>query len=413
MVSGHLHEKNGRYHIILNLVDEQGNRKPKWIATGLTIKGNKKKAEEMLRQERKSHVNIVPVIQDCDVLFADYIESVWLPSKQRIEKSTLAEYKHEVNAIANYFRQQHITLGGISVRHIEDFYDELRKTLSECTVHKYHTKIYSALKQAAKKGIIPGNPAANVDKPKPDQYHASFYNTDEMSKVLEAVKGTKLELAVMLGFYGFRRSEVVGLRWESVDFEQNSISINFTVTQYTLDGKRQIEAKPRTKNKSSRRTLPMIPVLSDKLSAMWKEREEWRRLCGKSYNKEYLDFVYVDEMGDRIKPDYITQAFDKMLKKHNLRKVRYHDLRHSCASLLLVNGVSMKEIQDWLGHSTFKITADTYAHLEYESKLSSANALNVGTAFGRLTQGTEVTVKSINTIKPANDCAATCAENPA
>jgi integrase len=254
------------------------------------------------------------------------------------------------------------------------------------------------LKQAARKGIIRANPAANVEKPKPEQFNASFYNTDEMFQVLDVVKDTNLELAVMLGFYGLRRSEVVGLKWEAVDFEQNAISIKFTVTQYSLNGKRQTEAKPRTKNKSSRRTLPMIPALSDKLLAMREERDEWRRLCGKSYNNEYLDFVYVDEMGDRIKPDYITQAFERTLQKHGLRKVRFHDLRHSCASLLLANGVSMKEIQDWLGHSTFKTTADTYAHLAFDSKLSSANALNVGTAFGRLALNSPVIVEPMATV---------------
>ena len=386
MVAGHLQERNGVYQIVLNLVDGQGKRRPKWISTGLTLKGNKKKAEEMLMDARKAHTNEVIAPIESDMLFSDYIENTWLPSKQRLEKSTLAEYTHEVEVIAAYFRKQQITLGGISVKYIEDFYDELRKTLSECTIQKYHTKIHSALKQAAKKGIIPANPAANVDKPKPEQYNASFYTSDEMFHVLDAVKGTKLELAVMLGFYGLRRSEVVGLKWDAVDFEQDAISIKFTVTQYSLNGKRHIDAKPRTKNKSSRRTLPMIPALSEKLLSIREEREEWRRLCGKSYNNDYLDFVYVDEMGDRIKPDYITQAFEKVLKKHNLRKVRYHDLRHSCASLLLANGVSMKEIQDWLGHSTFKTTADTYAHLAFDSKLSSANALNVGTAFGKFSQ---------------------------
>ena len=103
-------------------------------------------------------------------------------------------------------------------------------------------------------------------------------------------------------------------------------------------------------------------------------------------------------MGDRIKPDYITSAFEKALKKHGIRKVRFHDLRHSCASLLLANGVSMKEIQDWLGHSTFKTTADTYAHLAFDSKLSSANALNVGTAFGRVALNAPVEVAQMATV---------------
>ena len=194
-------------------------------------------------------------------------------------------------------------------------------------------------------------------------------------------------MAVMLGFYGLRRSEVVGLRWDSVDFEQNTITIQYTVTQYSLDGKRYIAEKPRTKNESSRRTLPMIPALREKLIAMQNEREEYRKLCRKSYNNDYLDFVYVDEVGERIRPDYITATFRNLLKKHNLRKVRYHDLRHSCASLLLANNISMKEIQDWLGHSTFKTTADIYAHLSFDSKISSANALAGGTAFAMLGDG--------------------------
>ena len=73
----------------------------------------------------------------------------------------------------------------------------------------------------------------------------------------------------------------------------------------------------------------MIPALSEKLLRMKTEQEEYRRLCGKSYNKEYLDFVYVDEMGDRVKPDYISTAFQAVLKKRDLKRVRFHDLRHS------------------------------------------------------------------------------------
>ncbi len=388
MVSGHLTEKNGNYYIILNLTDGNGKRKPKWISTGLPVKGNKKKAEAMLMDARKAHSNEIAPKNDSDMLFADYIERVWLPSKTKIEKSTYAGYVHEVSVIADYFRKQKITLGGMTIKVIEDFYDELRKSLSECTVQKYHTKVHSALKLAAKKEIIPANPAANVEKPKPEVFNASFYSTDEMFTALEAVKGTKIELAVMLGFYGLRRSEVVGLRWDAVDFEHNTITIKFTVTRYSLDGKRCTDAKPRTKNKSSRRTLPMIPALREKLLSMRDEQAEWRRLCRRSYNTEYLDFVCVDEMGDLINPDYITHAFDRVLKKNGLRDIRFHDLRHSCASLLLANGVSMKEIQDWLGHSTFKTTADIYAHLAFDSKMSSAQALSQGTAFAMLNQGT-------------------------
>ena len=86
----------------------------------------------------------------------------------------------------------------------------------------------------------------------------------------------------------------------------------------------------------------------------------------------------MDEMGTRISPHYLTAAFPKLLDKNELRRIRYHDLRHSCASLLLANGVPMKQIQEWLGHSDFSTTANVYAHLDYNSKLSSADAMAKG-----------------------------------
>lgn len=90
------------------------------------------------------------------------------------------------------------------------------------------------------------------------------------------------------------------------------------------------------------------------------------------------NYICVDEMGTLISPDYLTASFPKLLKKNNLRHIRYHDLRHSCASLLLANGVPMKQIQEWLGHSDIATTSNVYAHLDYNSKLVSADAMMNG-----------------------------------
>lgn len=107
-----------------------------------------------------------------------------------------------------------------------------------------------------------------------------------------------------------------------------------------------------------------------------KEAQELnKKICGNCYNYEYDGFVFVDEMGERMRAQYLTCAFPKFLKSHGLRRMRFHDLRHSCASLLLANGVPLKQIQDWLGHSDFSTTANIYAHLDYSSKLSSAQAM--------------------------------------
>jgi integrase len=179
-------------------------------------------------------------------------------------------------------------------------------------------------------------------------------------------------------FYGLRRSEIGGLRWDSIDFINNTLTVKHTVTSANIDGKLTIISKDRAKNKSSLRSLPLVPMFKEFLLELKNRQEHYKTLCKKSYCKEYLDYIYVDEIGERIKPDYITSAFPVLLEKKGMRKIRFHDLRHSCASLLLANGVSMKQIQEWLGHSTFATTADCYSHMEFNSKVSAANALVQG-----------------------------------
>ena len=374
MVAGHLHEKNGYYYIILNLTDSAGKRKPKWISTGLTIKGNKKRAEQMLMEERRKYANAKT---GDDVLFADFMEQ-WL----EIVKSTvsLPTYSSYVNAvksiIAPYFRKKKILLRDLQAHDIQMFYQEQLQRVKASSVIHYHANIHKALKYAVKNDMIPSNPADKVERPKQDKFYGNFYDRDELNKLFEAVTGTKLELPVLLGaFYGLRRSEIVGLKWSAIDFEQNTITISHTVTSCNLDGKCVIVAKDTTKTKSSRRTLPLVPYFHEKLLAVKAQQERNQKLCGRSYNREFLEYICVDDIGDRFKPNYITSQFPKLLERNGFRKIRFHDLRHSCASLLLASGVPMKHIQEWLGHSDFSTTANIYAHLDYSSKLTSASAM--------------------------------------
>ena len=111
------------------------------------------------------------------------------------------------------------------------------------------------------------------------------------------------------------------------------------------------------------------------------EQELNKQICGNCYNHEYDGFVFVDELGERMRANYLTSAFPKFLESHGLRRMRFHDLRHRCASLLLANGVPLKHIQEWLGHSDFTTTANIYAHLDYSSKLTSADAMLNGLGF--------------------------------
>ena len=123
------------------------------------------------------------------------------------------------------------------------------------------------------------------------------------------------------------------------------------------------------------RTLPLVEPFEKILLEMKAEQELNQELCGNCYCQDYLGYIYVNEIGELIKPGYLTAHFPMVLKKHNMPRIRFHNLRHSCTSLLFAQGVSLKEIQAWLGHSTIGTTANIYTHLDENSKINSANAI--------------------------------------
>ena len=276
--------------------------------------------------------------------------------------------------MTDYFQsRKDITLQTIKPKHIQDFYQYLLdKGLSGNTVKHYHANIRKALQYAMKTDIIPTNPADKVDLPKIEEYNPNFYTSDEVKTLLNEVIGTKLEIPVMIDcFYGFRRGEVIGLKWSAIDFEKDTITINHTITQ--SNGKLIIRDK--TKTKSSKRTLPLEPIVKSFLLELKEEQEKNKELCGNSYNQEYLEYICVDNCGNLIRPDYVTETFLKLLKKKNLKQIRFHDLRHTCASILLKNGANMKEIQAWLGHSNYNTTANLYAHLYTSSVCNTGKVI--------------------------------------
>lgn len=378
MVAGHLREKNGYYQMILSYKDIYGNRMTKSISTGLMIKGNKKRAETMLLAARKSYENGAP-IEKSELLFSDFLLG-WLEMmKNSIELTTYASYALMIeNRIAPYFEERKIKLIDLTPKEIQDYYQHslnIEKVSANTVIHR-HANIRKALQYAFKTGLIALNPADRVERPRKRKYTASIYTEKELDTLFKLVKGRMIELAVILGaFYGLRRSEVVGLKWDAVDFEKKTLTIKHTVTEVTLNGKNTVVEKDRTKTKSSYRSLPLVEPFEKLLKRMILNQQRNRMVCGNAYCKKYLDYIYVNELGERIKPGYITQNFAITLKNNDLKKIRFHDLRHSCASLLYANGVSLKEIQEWLGHSDISTTSNIYTHLDFQSKIASANAI--------------------------------------
>lgn len=380
MVKGSVQTKNGCYYTVIYYYDSQGKRKQKWQNTGLSIRGNKRKAQELLK-ERIGELEMTLEREETqipDMPFSQFMSNWLAMIKPTVLITTYGSYQYFIEKRINpYFDEKNITLQKIKTADIQEYYNTmLSKGTKWNSVAKHHAVIRKALDYAVKMDYILVNPAAKIETPKRQKFIAEHYNRDELQQLFEAVKGDLLEVPVILSaFYGLRRSEALGLKCSAIDFEQKTLCIKHTVCRISVDGKDVIVCKDTTKNKTSLRTLPLIPDVEKLLLKTKKQQESNRRKCRKAYNKEFLDYVCVDDMGNLLRPDYLSQHLQTVLKRNNLKHIRYHDLRHSCASLLLANGVSLKEIQDWLGHSDFSTTANIYSHLEYGAKVKSANKI--------------------------------------
>ena len=225
--------------------------------------------------------------------------------------------------------------------HILDFYNWLySQGLKGNTVVKYHANIRKALDYAVQTDLIQCNPAIKVGRPQQEQFIADYYNQEELNNLFKVVKDTPLELIVYLtAFYGLRRSEVLGIRWSAIDFENKTITINHKVVTVTneneeIQTKTKMITKSKTKNKSSYRTFPLFKKIENLLLYTKKMQEYYASIFKDSYNIQYKDFVCLDELGNLRKHDYVSHKFKQILRNNDLREIRFHDLRHSCATLL-------------------------------------------------------------------------------
>ena len=373
MVAGHMTKKNGYWYLILMVRDETGQLKQKWISTHLRVEGNKKKAEEMLLAARREYTNLAEMQKRSnDILVSNYL-TTWVNScRGKVSDGTYEEYRNCINnRIAPYFEDRNILLLELKSTDILDYYNSLyAKGLTGNTVLHYHVLLRKALREANMRGLIPNDPTDLVPRPKKEQSAADCYSPEECRKLLDVLCGDPLKIPITLAIlYGLRRSEVLGLQWKAIDFQRNTITISHSVTSATIDGKRQIIAKDKLKRKSSFRTLPLMPQVAAIL-----QNAAIRRYGTQPPPNE--DYICVNETGQLFTPDYLSEHFKTILAKNNLRRIRFHDLRHSCANLLISARVPLIEVQQWLGHSSLSTTADLYAHLEYAAKEQNARVIS-------------------------------------
>lgn len=306
------------------------------------------------------------------LLFSEYME-LWLANiKLHISPSTYESYCQIVRQkIVPYFEKLDISLIALKAIHIEMFYQtQYELALSPNTVLRYHAVLHKALNDARRKELIVISPAVFAQRPPKQKYITEPYSAKEIHRLFQVIDGHKLELIIKLAaFYGFRRSEVLGLRWKSISFETSTITVNHTFQRICNDEGIYDVFRDKVKRDASFRTLPMPDGIRNMIMDYRTER----------YSKELPlpdAYLFLGRNGNVIKPDYVSSAFHQILKENGLRHIRFHDLRHSSAGILISNRVPLIEVQQWLGHSTINTTADLYAHLDYVVKERSACVMN-------------------------------------
>ena len=380
-MTGRLHERDGKYTVILEYKDKNKKQKQKWVSTGYEVKGNKKKAEaklnEFIEQYRYLEYN-----ESYKPLFVDAVQE-WLKNKEnKVERSTHEGYKSYINFhIIPYFEALNLRFDEVTPKHIKDFYETKFKSgkygkedkggLSVRSIRKLGAVLKQIFKEAVITEQITRNPANNVPYPtnEKSEFKGSFLTGDEANKLLQAFSGHELQAIIYVTlYYGLRRSEALGLRWQAIDFEAETLTINHTVVKVLTT-----EYKDKTKSKTSLHTFKLLPEVKELLLKLKKQQDADRRIFKTAYIES--DYIFKWQNGKLYRPEYITRAFQRVLKNSGLTRMRYHDLRHSTASILHDKGWSLKDIQNWLRHADIETTGNIYTHISKSREQANAKDL--------------------------------------
>lgn len=307
-------------------------------------------------------------------LFSDFMLEWLESSKHLLKKNTYDNYLTVLNAhIVPYFKELNIFLHELEPHHLQKYYnDKLDYGLAVSTMFKHHANIHKALDWALTQNLIPYNPADRIHLPKKQKFIGKCFNSNQLKELFDAIKHTSIQSAVFLTAHlGLRRSEVLGLKWDVVDFENKTITIKRTAVQTN----NSVLYSDKVKTNSSLRTLPLSVNLLAYLETLKSYQEKQKKCYGENYFEN--DFICKFDDGAPIKPGFLSQRFKELLTRSStLPVIRFHDLRHSAASLLFELGFNLKEVQEWLGHADIATTSNIYLHLQYKSKVDMATKLS-------------------------------------
>lgn len=328
----------------------------------------KQKYDELLRGDY-----VEPSKMTCSQYLND-----WMKHKQNLGRSTRMNYESNI--------KHHIVpaIGALKISELtplllQNFISDMRsKGLSEGTVKKIYNIIHTSLNQAVKLNLIPKNPASYIDKPKVKHEEMKVWTVDQVKQFIR-VGGEKQGdsdtvkyrhfLACLIALHtGMRQGEILGLRWKDIDFESKLLRIQQILEH---DGK---GFKSGAKSKAGNRTINLPDDLVEALKERRLQQEQEKEHAQELYQD--LDLVICTKVGTQVPPSDLYQVWKRLIQKAGLPHIRFHDIRHTHASILLMQGVHPKVVSERLFHSSITLTLDTYSHLMPSMQADATKAFN-------------------------------------
>lgn len=405
-------EKDDIYQCVIKY-QVNGKWKSFWATTGVAVaKGNKRAANKISKeiadlfqntilenseQKENQKVNVIDmqklvqlnttnydpnVKTKADWDFYDYMH-YWLENiiKNNVKKNTFIGYKRNVeNYLKEYFSMEEhkTTVKELTADGIEEFYDYLRneKNLKNASVDHYQDNISSAFQSLLRKKLVKYNPTDLVEPIKVETTEVSTYNKSEILQLFSVMKGDPIELPTKFAsYYGLRRSEILGLKIEAFDFEKDYFTVNHVALEDdNKDAEEKIYFRDSTKSKKGCRTLPIFPEIKQEILNKIERIEKCQKFYSNAYNHDYDGYLFVQDNGNFIAPNYFTKRFNKVITRNSLKKITPHGLRHSIATLLHLDGVDIRDLQDWLGHQSVSST-NRYTRSDYQKQLETGKAI--------------------------------------
>lgn len=338
------------YYVVYDLPHLSGQkRKQKWVPVGTSYREAEKKLPEiMLKARRQMHPS------SDSLLFEDLASDYLFHNQSRLADSTYKRYSGIVKYLGSFFAGTLVS--DIEPYHLEQLNKKLIKEQYKIgTIYKYRYVLKQILDYAKTLHVIDTVPEATVKRRgSSGTYDFQVWSSHEANSFLMAIENTPLYIPVYIGIHtGMRLGEILALKWSEIDLDKAQLTVRYSVD---LNGKIKT-----TKTKQSRRTIMLMPSMVETL----KEHRHWQKLNQMRYGNDYFksDFVCTFEDGHLISRNYVSVTFRRKVKQLHFPVIRFHDLRHSFATIALSHNVHTKVVQEILGHASSKTTLDVYSHV--------------------------------------------------